>query len=187
MAGQQPGGGTFCARHGSWYERETMITIPHSRREWFAAIAALGAGHAFGQTAPRSSLTLATEIVADRRIPTGQYKHPAAITELANGDLYLAWYGGDGEYAANTGVYGVRLAAKFRNSMDGRRWTSPVLLARDPFRSVGNPVVWQAPARDARRGWYGSSMWCGLERPGRPLGLQPKSPPMAPVPGAIRH
>ena len=30
--------------------------------------------------------------------PTGKYKHPASITELANGDLYLAYYGGDGEY-----------------------------------------------------------------------------------------
>ncbi|MEO7146049.1 MAG: hypothetical protein ABI165_21350, partial [Bryobacteraceae bacterium] len=40
--------------------------------------------------------------------PTGHYKHPASLTELANGDLYLAWYGGDGEYAPGTAVYGSR-------------------------------------------------------------------------------
>ena len=36
--------------------------------------------------------------------PTGRYKHPAAITQLANGDYYLAWYGGDGEYDPGTAV-----------------------------------------------------------------------------------
>ena len=101
---------------------------------------------------PRKSVKLHTEIVADQRVPTGQYKHPAAITELTNGDLLLAWYGGDGEYGANTGVYGVRLPAKFRNVADGRRWTRPVMLAQDPFRSVGNPVLWQAPAQGSEPG-----------------------------------
>lgn len=33
------------------------------------------------------------------------YKHPAAITELTNGDLYLVYYGGSGEYATDTAVY----------------------------------------------------------------------------------
>ena len=70
---------------------------------------------------------------------TGKYKHPASITELANGDLYLAYYGGDGEYAPNTGVYGSRLKA------GERAWSSPVLIAKDPFYSLGNAVVWQAP------------------------------------------
>ena len=34
----------------------------------------------------------------------GKYKHPASIEELANGDLYIAYYGGDGEYAEQTAV-----------------------------------------------------------------------------------
>src|SRR5258707_10314157 len=71
--------------------------------------------------------------------PTGRYKHPAALTELANGDLFLAWYGGDGEYAPGTAVYGSRLAT------GTARWSAPQRLAHDPFYSVGNPVVWQAP------------------------------------------
>ena len=32
-------------------------------------------------------------------IPTGPYKHPACFTELKNGDMYLVYYGGKGEYA----------------------------------------------------------------------------------------
>jgi predicted neuraminidase len=69
--------------------------------------------------------------------PTGRYKHPAAMTELANGDFYLAWYGGDGEYQPGTAVWGSRFTAG--------KWSKPVKLAQDPFYSVGNPVVWQAP------------------------------------------
>jgi predicted neuraminidase len=68
---------------------------------------------------------------------TGRYKHPASLTELADGDLFLAWYGGDGEYAPGTVVWGSRLS--------GGKWSAPLKLAQDPFYSTGNPVVWQAP------------------------------------------
>lgn len=71
--------------------------------------------------------------------PTGQYKHPASITELDNGDLLLVYYGGVGEYATDTAVWGSRL------SKGSRQWTPPRVLAKDPFRSAGNPVIWQAP------------------------------------------
>ena len=82
---------------------------------------------------------------------TGRYKHPASLTELANGDLFLAWYGGDGEYAPGTAVWGSRLS--------GGKWSAPMKLAQDPFYSTGNPVVWQAP--DGRVWlWY-------VVRPGR--------------------
>ena len=40
---------------------------------------------------------------------TGPYKHPACMTELRNGDLYLVYYGGAGEYAVETAVFGSRL------------------------------------------------------------------------------
>lgn len=91
------------------------------------------------------ALTTAVSLLAGVRIdrlfgpetPTGRYKHPAAITELAGGDLYLAWYGGDGEYQPGTAVWGSRFHAG--------QWSAPVKLAQDPFYSVGNPVVWQAP------------------------------------------
>lgn len=71
--------------------------------------------------------------------PGGRYKHPAAITQLANGDLYLAYYTGSGEYSDDTAIYGARLP---KGTTD---WTTPVPIADTPFRSEGNPVVWQAP------------------------------------------
>ena len=72
-------------------------------------------------------------------VPTGPYKHPACMTELANGDLYLVDYGGQGEYANDTHVFGSR------KSQGESSWSSPIKLAHDPFRSVGNGVIWQSP------------------------------------------
>ncbi len=72
-------------------------------------------------------------------VPTGPYKHPACMTELKGGDLYLVYYGGAGEYATETGVFGSRL------KKGEARWSPPEVVAQDPFRSVGNAVVWQAP------------------------------------------
>jgi len=72
-------------------------------------------------------------------IKTGPYKHPARIEELRNGDLYVVYYGGEGEYATATGVFGSRL------KKGSRKWTPPKRLASDPFRSVGNGIIWQAP------------------------------------------
>ncbi len=83
--------------------------------------------------------TLRVERVFGPEVPTGPYKHPASITELENGDLFLVYYGGQGEYAVDTGVFGARLKKA------STKWTQPRLLAHDPFRSLGNGVVWQAP------------------------------------------
>ena len=69
----------------------------------------------------------------------GRYKHPASITQLRNGDLYLVYYGGAGEYATDTAVYGSR------QRKGEREWTPPRVVADTPFRSEGNAVVWQAP------------------------------------------
>ena len=80
-----------------------------------------------------------TERVFGPEIQTGPYKHPACLTDLANGDLYLVYYGGQGEYARDTAVFGSRLAK------GSTTWTPPHAIARDPFRSLGNGVVWQAP------------------------------------------
>lgn len=69
----------------------------------------------------------------------GPYKHPASVTALDNGDLYLVYYGGDGEYATNTAVYGSRL------KKGETTWSPPAVIADTPHRSEGNGVVWQAP------------------------------------------
>ncbi len=70
---------------------------------------------------------------------SGKYKHPATITELDNGDLYIAYYGGEGEYAGDTAVLGMRLAT------GSSQWTKPEIIADTPNRSEGNGAVWQAP------------------------------------------
>jgi predicted neuraminidase len=80
-----------------------------------------------------------TERVFGPEVPTGPYKHPASIAAFDNGDLYMVYYGGAGEYATDTSVYGSRLAR------GETKWTAPRVIAHDPLRSTGNGVVWQAP------------------------------------------
>jgi predicted neuraminidase len=105
------------------------------------AIAALAIAAFTGATSP--SQTAAAPLVVDRvfgpEVPTGPYKHPACLTELSNGDLYLVYYGGQGEYAKDTAVFGSR------RPRGSSTWSTPKAIARDPFRSLGNGVIWQAP------------------------------------------
>ena len=68
-----------------------------------------------------------------------RYKHPATITELDNGDLFIAFYGGDGEYQGDTAVYGMRLAK------GATKWSPPEIIADTPHRSEGNGAIWQGP------------------------------------------
>lgn len=70
----------------------------------------------------------------------GKYKHPASIAELDNGDLYLVYYGGSGEYAGDTAVFGARRVK------GGTTWSQPAPIATTDQQSVGNAVIWQAPA-----------------------------------------
>ena len=88
---------------------------------------------------PLAAGELTVERVFGKEVLTGPYKHPACATELANGDLYLVYYGGAGEYAVKTAVFGSRL------KKGQTVWSAPRLLASDPFRSVGNGVIWQSP------------------------------------------
>ena len=79
------------------------------------------------------------EKVFGPEIDTGQYKHPSSFECLDNGDFYLVYYGGKGEYAWDTAVFGSR---KIKGS---ETWSQPVPIAQNPFQSMGNPVLWQAP------------------------------------------
>ena len=79
------------------------------------------------------------ERVFGPEIKTGPYKHPACLEEFDNGDLFLVYHGGEGEYASGTAVYGSRRPA------GSDRWETPYAVARDPLRSLGNGVIWQAP------------------------------------------
>ncbi len=102
-----------------------------SRLSFLALIPLLGAS-AFGAE-------FKVERIFGPEVPTGKYKHPASFTELDNGDLYLAYYGGEGEYEGDTADFGARLRK------GGTKWTDPVVIADTPWLAEGNPVVWQAP------------------------------------------
>jgi predicted neuraminidase len=88
---------------------------------------------------PSFSGQFRSERVFGPEVQTGPYKHPAAIAAFDNGDLYLVYYGGKGEYATDTSVYGSRLGK------GESTWSPPKVIAHDPLRSTGNGVVWQAP------------------------------------------
>jgi predicted neuraminidase len=90
-----------------------------------------------GADAPASS-EIVTERVFGPEIP-GKYKHPASITELHNGDLYLVYYGGSGEYTADSTVYGSR------RPHGSTKWSTPRPITPRPKDPEGNAVIWQAP------------------------------------------
>src|SRR5258708_18985723 len=78
------------------------------------------------------SAMAADDIVIERVIRPEiltKYKHPASFTELANGDLYLAYYGGYGEYSNDTAVFGARLPK------GQTEWTRPVQIADNPLQT----------------------------------------------------
>src|SRR5438874_386708 len=72
-----------------------------------------------------------TERVFGPEIP-GKYKHPASITELDNGDLYLVYYGGSGEYAGDSAVFGARLPK------GESKWSRPDRITPKPHSPEGN-------------------------------------------------
>lgn len=122
-----------------------MISVSLSGRQQFIArhviaswmLVNLICAGSIVRAAERPPITI--ERVFGPEIKTGDYKHPSCIEELKNGDLYLAYYGGEGEYADATKVYGSRLAK------GQQKWSEPVVIASNPVHSLGNPVIWQAP------------------------------------------
>ena len=72
-------------------------------------------------------------------IPGGKYKHPASIGELANGDLFIAYYSGSGEYQLDSAVFGSR------QTKGTSTWSLPKVIADTPDRADGNAVIWQEP------------------------------------------
>jgi hypothetical protein len=92
----------------------------------------------FLMAGPVTDSGIVTARVFGPEIP-GKYKHPASITELANGDLYLVYYGGSSEYSDDSTVWGAR---KTRGQSG---WSSPIPIKPRPKWPEGNAVVWQAP------------------------------------------
>lgn len=102
-------------------------------------VAALGLALCVLPSAPAFASELFNERIFGPETDTGPYKHPACMTELSNGDLYLVYYGGKGEYATDTSVYGSR------KKKGETTWSPPQAIAHDPLRSAGNGVIWEAP------------------------------------------
>src|SRR4051812_11935694 len=116
----------------------TQASAPMSRRR-VLSLWLIAAPLAAIAVPPARADGLTVERVFGPQVPTGPYKHPACLTELDDGDLYLVYYGGRGEYATDTAVFGAR------RGRGEAAWSAPAPIARDPLRSVGNAVVWQAP------------------------------------------
>jgi predicted neuraminidase len=85
------------------------------------------------------SAELAIETVFGPETPGGTYKHPASIEELASGDLYIAYHGGEAEYDRDTADYGAR------RRKGSAKWSTPIPIADTPNRGEGNAVIWQEP------------------------------------------
>lgn len=109
-----------------------------NRIEAWICLAVVTGLAAMPQDGPDTSINVETYRVFGPEHP-GIYKHPASITELDNGDLYIAYYGGSGEYGNDTAVFGSR------QSKGATEWSTPTVIADSPGIGEGNPVVWQAP------------------------------------------
>ena len=102
-------------------------------KKWFGVVIAAAS------LVNSASAELTFERVFGPETPGGRYKHPASLSELANGDLFIAYYGGEGEYQGDTAVFGSRRAK------ESTKWTLPVRIADTPDRADGNGVIWQEP------------------------------------------
>ncbi len=112
----------FRELHGCWARLTALVVL--------AVLGALPVG------------ALERERLFGPEIQTGDYKHPASMTELNNGDLYVVFFSGRGEYKDNqAAVFGSRLKS------GTRRWSKPVSIASNPFHALGNAVIWEAPDR----------------------------------------
>ncbi len=114
-----------------------MRYLQQMMRRWPVWLACFGCGHV--SLASHAADSIRIERVFGPEIKTGDYKHPSCVTELDEGGLYLAYYGGAGEYAEGTVVFGAR------RDPGTTHWSDPQVIASNPIRSLGNPVVWQAP------------------------------------------
>ncbi len=86
-----------------------------------------------------ASAELTIEKVFGPETPGGTYKHPVSIEELPNGDLYIAYHGGEAEYDRDTADFGAR------RRKGSEKWSPPKPIADTPNRGEGNAVIWQEP------------------------------------------
>jgi len=78
---------------------------------------------------------------AEAYVPTPySFNHAAALLELENGDILLAWFAGNTE----EGRPDISIVLSRLNAGTDR-WTDPVQVSRDDEKSEQNPLLFQAP------------------------------------------
>jgi predicted neuraminidase len=85
---------------------------------------------------PHGRLSYSSELIFDS-IPGAPAHHASSITEAANGDLLVTWYGGSYESADDEALFIARQKKGARN------WERPRMLLRNPEAPVGNAVVFK--------------------------------------------
>ena len=88
---------------------------------------------------PHGSLIYSSELIFEN-IPGAPVHHASSITEAANGDLLVTWYGGSYESSDDEALF---LA---RRKKGQRNWEPPRMLLRNPAAPVGNAVIFTGPA-----------------------------------------
>lgn len=91
-------------------------------------------------TDPFGSIHYASELIFEK-IPGSPAHHASSITEAANGDLLVTWYGGSYESSDDEALF---LA---RRKKGERNWSTPEKLFHDPERPVGNAIVFADPSK----------------------------------------
>jgi predicted neuraminidase len=80
------------------------------------------------------TLSYSSELIFEN-IPGAPVHHASSITEAANGDLLVTWYGGSYESADDEALFMARRKKGERN------WQQPRMLLRNPTAPVGNAVI----------------------------------------------
>ena len=83
---------------------------------------------------PHGSIIYSSELIFEK-IPGAPVHHASSITEAANGDLLVTWYGGSYESSDDEALF---LA---RRKKGERNWEEPRMLLRNPAAPVGNAVI----------------------------------------------
>jgi predicted neuraminidase len=91
-----------------------------------------------------------SELIFDE-IPGAPVHHCSSITEAANGDLLVSWYGGSYESSDDQVIF---LSRRVKGSHE---WTKPKVLIRSPGKPPGNAVLF---TDDRKRVWL---VWGRME------------------------
>jgi len=92
---------------------------------------------------PYGSIHFRSELIFDQ-IPNAPVHHCSSITEAANGDLLVSWYGGSYESSDDQAIFLSRCAK------GSHQWSKPRVLLRSPGKPPGNAILF---TDDRKRIW----------------------------------